>query len=98
MGEALSRHADEAFALLPDNRYQEIAEKLFKALTEIGDDNREVRRPVTLRPDYQALVRCYRGRSPGPADQLAKEIIARPCQRSNLAQFIPCLTPQPIGA
>jgi uncharacterized protein YcbK (DUF882 family)/energy-coupling factor transporter ATP-binding protein EcfA2 len=45
---ALSRHADEAFLELPDARHREVAEKLFKALTEKGQDNREIRRPLTL--------------------------------------------------
>src|SRR6185436_11506216 len=48
MTEALSRHADEAFNELPDDRHREVAEKLFKALTEKGSDNREIRRPITL--------------------------------------------------
>jgi WD40 repeat protein len=48
MAEALSRHADEAFNDLPDERSREVAEKLFKGLTEKGSDNREIRRPVTL--------------------------------------------------
>ncbi|MFN7927193.1 MAG: hypothetical protein U0Y68_04475 [Blastocatellia bacterium] len=48
MAEALSRHADEAYAELPDDRHRLIAEKIFKCLTEKGDDNREVRRPTTV--------------------------------------------------
>jgi len=48
MANALSEHADEAFGELPDDRRQ-IAEKMFKALTEKGEDNREIRRPVVLR-------------------------------------------------
>ena len=48
MAEALSRHADEAFNELPDDRSREVAEKLFKCLTEKGPDNREIRRPITL--------------------------------------------------
>jgi len=47
MAEALSRHADEAYAEL-DNRQQAIAEKLFKGLTEKGTDNREIRRPMEV--------------------------------------------------
>ena len=47
MASALSKHADEAFEKdLPDNRHRLIAERMFKALTEKGDDNREIRRPV----------------------------------------------------
>ncbi len=48
MREALSRHADEVFAGLPDDRHRLIAEKVFKALTERGGDNRGVRRPTRL--------------------------------------------------
>lgn len=48
MAEALSRHADAAFNELPDDRHREVAEKVFKALTEKGPDNREIRRPITF--------------------------------------------------
>jgi WD40 repeat protein/energy-coupling factor transporter ATP-binding protein EcfA2 len=48
MSEALSRHADEAYHELPDERSRRLAEKVFKALTEKGEDNREVRRPTEL--------------------------------------------------
>ncbi len=48
MSDALSRHADEAFNELPDERSRTIAEKLFKALTERGADNREIRRPTRM--------------------------------------------------
>jgi WD40 repeat protein len=48
MEQALSRHADEAFAALPDDRHRVVAEKIFKALTEKGPDNREIRRRVRL--------------------------------------------------
>ncbi len=40
MSEALSRHAEEAYAELSE-RGRAVAEKLFKALTEKGTDNRE---------------------------------------------------------
>ena len=49
MSDALSRHADEAYTELPDERSRRIAELLFKALTERGPDNREIRRPTSLR-------------------------------------------------
>ena len=48
MSQALSRHADEAFNELPDDRHRAVAKKLFEALTEKGADNREIRRPITL--------------------------------------------------
>ncbi len=49
MSDALSRHADEAFNELPDERSRKIVESLFKMLTERGVDNREIRRPTCLR-------------------------------------------------
>jgi tetratricopeptide (TPR) repeat protein len=48
MSEALSLHADEAWEELPDQHSEMVAEKLFKALTEKGADNREIRRPTRL--------------------------------------------------
>jgi tetratricopeptide (TPR) repeat protein len=48
MTEALSRHADEAYAELPNDRSRALAEKIFKSLTEKGSDNREVRRPTRV--------------------------------------------------
>ena len=47
MAEALSRHADEAYAELNEEQTA-IAEKLFKGLTEKGADNREIRRPMEV--------------------------------------------------
>jgi energy-coupling factor transporter ATP-binding protein EcfA2 len=49
MSDALSRHADEAYNELPDERSRRLAELVFKALTERGGDNREIRRPTRLR-------------------------------------------------
>jgi len=49
MAEALSLHADEAYGELSGERARLLAEKVFKALTERGADNREVRRPLELR-------------------------------------------------
>jgi len=49
MDEALSRHADEVHAELPDDEHRWIAEKLFKALTEKVDQNRGIRRPMQFR-------------------------------------------------
>lgn len=48
MTEALSRHADEAYNELPDERSRKVCEKLFKSLTEKGPDNREIRRPTRV--------------------------------------------------
>lgn len=52
MANALSIHADKAFDELPDERSRYVAEMLFKALTERGADNREIRRPTRLREIY----------------------------------------------
>lgn len=48
MAEALSLHADEAYAELKDDGRKKIAEKIFKCLTETDPDNRETRRATTL--------------------------------------------------
>jgi hypothetical protein len=48
MSQALALHADEAFHDLPSERDRQIAETLFKALTEQGADNRVYRRPTRL--------------------------------------------------
>ena len=48
MEEALSRHADEAFEELADDRGKQIAQAIFKRLTGKSDDNREMRQPTRL--------------------------------------------------
>jgi WD40 repeat protein/tetratricopeptide (TPR) repeat protein len=48
LGAALSNHADEIYDSLPDDRHRSACAKLFKALTEKGDDNRGIRRPTRL--------------------------------------------------
>ncbi|MGR9106411.1 MAG: nSTAND1 domain-containing NTPase, partial [Gammaproteobacteria bacterium] len=55
MRDALSRHADEAFAEIAEDQSDQqglqrqwIAEKLFKFLSEKGTDNREIRHPGKL--------------------------------------------------
>lgn len=70
MSEALSQHADEAYDELADVRSKEVAEKIFKGLTEKGPDNREVRRPTELRelctfveagePEVVAVIEVFR--------------------------------------
>jgi len=48
MAEALSRHADEAYQELTEPR-RKLAEQVLRCLTERGPDNREMRRPLTVR-------------------------------------------------
>ncbi len=48
MKEALSLHAEKAYLELSSDREREIAETLFKALTDKGSDARGVRRPTRL--------------------------------------------------
>ena len=48
LGAALSNHADEIYDALPDDRHRSACEKIFKTLTEKGDDNRGIRRPTRL--------------------------------------------------
>jgi hypothetical protein len=48
MAQALSRHADQIYGGLPDDRARQIAEVLFRCLTDrVGDDS-DVRRPTEL--------------------------------------------------
>jgi energy-coupling factor transporter ATP-binding protein EcfA2 len=46
LSEALSRHGDEVYASLQSNRLREVAERVFKALTDQSEDNRGARRPT----------------------------------------------------
>ena len=48
LASALSNHADEIYDSLPDDRHRDACEKIFKTLTEKGDDNRGIRRPTRL--------------------------------------------------
>jgi WD40 repeat protein len=75
MDEALSLHADEAWSELRNERERQIAETLFKRLTEKEADHREGRRPATLgevcavveatAEEVAPVVECFRreGRS-----------------------------------
>lgn len=89
MDKALSLHADEAYNGL-DAPQKAVAEKLFKCLTEKGPDNREIRRPATLREiaaiagaqekDVIAVIDTFRkpGRSflmPPATDSLSHETL-----------------------
>ena len=46
LSQALSLHGDEVFAGLRTNRLRDVAEKVFRCLTDRGEDNRGVRRPT----------------------------------------------------
>ncbi|MDC0201080.1 NPCBM/NEW2 domain-containing protein [Verrucomicrobia bacterium] len=48
MGKALSIHADEIFDTFDDEATRETATRMFRAITEKGDDNRGIRRPLRL--------------------------------------------------
>ncbi|MGB5929341.1 MAG: High-affnity carbon uptake protein Hat/HatR [Cyclobacteriaceae bacterium] len=48
MAKALSIHANEAYAEL-DERQKQLCEKIFKTITEKGDEGRGVRRPTKIR-------------------------------------------------
>ncbi|MEE3373285.1 MAG: ankyrin repeat domain-containing protein [Planctomycetota bacterium] len=45
---ALSLHADEVFAELRDDALRDLAQRVFQAITEKGDDERGIRRPTRL--------------------------------------------------
>ena len=46
--DALSQHADEVYDALPSEDHRRICQRMFKALTEKGADNRGIRRPARL--------------------------------------------------
>jgi energy-coupling factor transporter ATP-binding protein EcfA2 len=46
LSESLSRHGDEVYDSLRGDRLRYVAEKIFKCLTDLGEDNRGVRRPT----------------------------------------------------
>jgi WD40 repeat protein/tetratricopeptide (TPR) repeat protein len=48
LASALSNHADEIYDSLPSDQHRAACEKIFKTLTEKGDDNRGIRRPTRL--------------------------------------------------
>lgn len=90
MGEALSRHADEVYHALPENRHRAVAEKLFKALTVRGPDNRGIRRPTRLKElvaisgadevDIRLVIDAYRAPGitflmPAPEVELTPESV-----------------------
>jgi len=64
MKEALSRHADEAHNQLLDEQHRKICERMFKSITECGNDGRGIRRPLPFSDlveivggDEQALMK-----------------------------------------
>ena len=48
LSQALSKHADEVFRDLGDPKSQLLCERVFKALTERGNDERGIRRPTPM--------------------------------------------------
>ncbi len=48
MAEALSRHADRAYRELETEEARRTGERLFKSLTEMGEDGRGIRRPLRV--------------------------------------------------
>jgi len=56
---AISKHASEILQQLSANQLA-IAEKTFKALTELGNDRREIRRPTRVE-DLRRIVNCSDG-------------------------------------
>jgi hypothetical protein len=59
LASALSNHADELYDSLPGELHRTACEKIFKALTEKGSDNRGIRRPTRL-AELQAIADCSR--------------------------------------
>jgi WD40 repeat protein len=45
---ALSVHAEQIYGSLPNQELKKLTEKVFKSLTQLGEDNRGIRRPAKL--------------------------------------------------
>ncbi|MBE9114045.1 hypothetical protein IQ273_32270 [Nodosilinea sp. LEGE 07298] len=70
MAKALSRHANQIYAGLPDDPSRQIAKTLFRCLTDRGAADREIRRPTALseicivadvsEPDVIAVIEQFR--------------------------------------
>jgi WD40 repeat protein len=46
--DALSVHAEQIYGSLPNQELKKLTEKIFKSLTQLGEDNRGIRRPAKL--------------------------------------------------
>jgi WD40 repeat protein/energy-coupling factor transporter ATP-binding protein EcfA2 len=46
--DALSVHAEQIYGSLPNAELKKLTEKIFKSLTQLGEDNRGIRRPAKL--------------------------------------------------
>lgn len=46
--DALSVHAEQIYGSLPSNELKKLTERIFKSLTQLGEDNRGTRRPAKL--------------------------------------------------
>ncbi|MFN7926480.1 MAG: hypothetical protein U0Y68_00770 [Blastocatellia bacterium] len=74
MAAALSKHADQAYLELPDDRAKFVAERMFKCLTEKGTSNREVRRSVTLREICAIVGAADDNTKPAPIEEVVEVI------------------------
>ena len=70
LDEALSRHAEEAYFGLNGERRRAIAELMFKRITELGVDRREVRRPTPV-PEIAAVADVTPAEVDGCVDHFA---------------------------
>jgi energy-coupling factor transporter ATP-binding protein EcfA2 len=85
LSESLSRHGDEVYDSLRTDRLRYVAEKMFKCLTDLGDDNRGVRRPTRF-ADLCAIVDA----PPDEVREVADAFRAPDCS------FLTPPSPQPI--
>ena len=79
MKEALSRHADEAYNQLPDDHHRKICERMFKSITERGNDGRGIRRPLP----FSDLVEIVGG------DEQALMKVIDDCRTTNRSFIMP---------
>lgn len=72
MANALSRHAEEAWADLNRPAQKQLCAQMFKTITELGEDNLGTRRPTKLN-DLVTLLNAYHEKSNPKAGALREE-------------------------
>lgn len=76
MANALSKHGEEVFRNLPDDRSKEIAYKLFTAIVEKDEEGRAIRRPTSLRIICQIILgKETKPNSEKELSEVAREVI-----------------------
>jgi hypothetical protein len=72
---SLDRHAEEVYASLPSDRHRDVARLIFQRLTDRDAENREVRRPTTLRELVEVGLHFSPGEDRGKTTAAQREVV-----------------------